>query len=137
MTRTAHTDPHVKKSGSKKMLNTLNRLVLWEREGCCGVGGRLPTADGVITRGQLRRARQDWLSRTLPTGHKARNTSGFVGKRGDRVNERAAAKEGKRERVSGAMCRSVIWCLAASERLGETLHASSPWREVIAAEANS
>lgn len=56
------------------------------------------------------------------------------------MNDRAAAKAGKRERVSGAMCRahrSVIWRLALSERLGETLHANSPWREVAVADASS
>lgn len=107
------------------MQNMLKRLMLCGREGCCGVRGRL--LDGVITRRQLIRPRQDWLSRTLPTGHTARNMSGSVG----------VLKEG---RVSGATCRarrSVICCLALSERLGETLHVGSPRREVIAADANS
>lgn len=47
---------------------------------------------------------------------------------------------GKRGRVSGAMCRayrSVIRCLALSERLGETLRANSTWLEVIVVDANS
>lgn len=58
--------------------------------------------------------------------------------RSNRVNEREAAKAGERERLSGAMCRaSVIWCLALSERLGETLHANSPRRGVIGGDANS
>lgn len=73
----------------------------------------------------------------------ARNTSGLRGRLsaarvggvgGDQV------KAGKKERASGAICRarrSVIWRLALSERLGETLHANSPWREVVVADANS
>lgn len=34
-------------------------------------------------------------------------------------------------------CKAVIWCLAASERLGETLGAVSPLLVVIVVDANS
>lgn len=79
----------------------------------------LLTVDGVITRGQLIRQKQDWRSGTrcqLGISEKPERGVSVSPHLVLRVSERAAAQPGKRESLSGGMCMQGCHLVFGSER---------------------